>query len=70
MTRSPRTFKQGDVTRAVKGVAAAGVGVARVEIDREGKIVIVPGQPQPAGADGQEDLDRELAEFEVRHGQG
>jgi hypothetical protein len=31
------------VTRAVKAVAAAGVGIARVEIDNAGKIVIVTG---------------------------
>ena len=34
-------FKQRDVTRAVRGVAAAGIGVSRVEIDKDGKIVVV-----------------------------
>jgi hypothetical protein len=29
------------VTRAVKAVAAAGVHIARVEIDKSGKIVII-----------------------------
>jgi hypothetical protein len=33
------------VTRAVKAVAAAGVGIARVEIDKQGKIIIVASQP-------------------------
>ena len=68
MARTPSTFRQADVTRAVRAVVAAGVGIARVEIDKSGKIVIVPGK-QPAIA-RQDDLDQELAEFEARHGQG
>jgi hypothetical protein len=39
--RRPCVFKQRDVTKAVKAVAAAGVCVERVEIDRAGKIIIV-----------------------------
>jgi hypothetical protein len=41
MPRVPAIFRQGDVTRAVRGVVAAGQAVARVEIDPNGKIVIV-----------------------------
>ena len=44
MSRGPATFKASDVTKAVKAVMAAGVEVARVEIDKQGKIVVVPGQ--------------------------
>lgn len=40
MTVRAATFKQDDVKRACKGVVAAGLAVGRVEIDREGKIVI------------------------------
>ena len=41
MARAPSNFRQQDVTRAVKGVTAAGVGIARVEIDKAGKITII-----------------------------
>jgi hypothetical protein len=41
MARAASTFRQQDVTRAVKGVTKAGVDIARVEIDKDGKIVII-----------------------------
>ena len=37
MARGPCTFKQQDVTRALKA-AAAGIGVQRFEIDKDGTI--------------------------------
>lgn len=41
MSNRSATFKQVDVTRAVKGAVAAGLVVGRIEIDqRTGKIVI------------------------------
>jgi hypothetical protein len=46
MSRVPSTFRQADVTRAVKAVTAAGVDIARIEIDKAGKIVIVAGKPE------------------------
>ena len=45
MPRAPSTFRQQDVTRAVKAVTAAGVHIARVEIDKTGKIVIITTDP-------------------------
>jgi hypothetical protein len=45
MARSALTFKQQDVTRALRAAAAAGTEVQRVEIDKTGKITVVIGKP-------------------------
>ena len=37
------------MTRAVKAVAAAGVGIARIEIDKAGKITIIALGAEPNG---------------------
>jgi hypothetical protein len=50
MSRRNQAFRQGDVTKAVKGAAKAGREVQRVEIE-PGKIVLVlvpPGQQSAA----------------------
>jgi hypothetical protein len=36
------SFRQRDLTRAIKAVEAAGLSIARAEVDKDGKIVIVP----------------------------
>ena len=40
MPRGPLTFRQRDVTAAVKAVADAGFAVISVEVDKTGKIVV------------------------------
>jgi hypothetical protein len=65
MSRVPSTFRRADVTKAVKAVVAAGVDIARIEIDAAGKIVIVAGKPAAGPVD---ELDRELQEWEARNG--
>jgi len=44
MARANCTFRQRDVTAAVKAARAAGVEVARVEVEN-GKITVVVGKP-------------------------
>ena len=66
MTRAPSTFRQQDVTRAIRAAIAAGVDIARIEVAKDGRIVIVTGGADPAV---QDDLDRELEQFRARHGQ-
>jgi hypothetical protein len=55
MARGPCTFRQQDVTRAVKAVVAAGVGIARVEIDKTGKIAIIALGAQQRGEGREEE---------------
>lgn len=59
MARSACTFKQQDVTRALRATLAAGVTVLRVEIDKGGKIVVVTGELQGQGIqrDGENEWD-------------
>jgi hypothetical protein len=68
MARGPSTFRQQDVTRAVRATVAAGIEVQRVEIASDGRIIIVAGSPVASTSPCGDDLDRELAEFEARHG--
>ena len=48
MSRGQQTFKQGDLTKAIKATVKAGIAVERVEIDKDGKIIIVPARPEDA----------------------
>ena len=40
--RGPCRFKKSDVTKATKAVLAAGLPIARIEVDHDGSITIVP----------------------------
>lgn len=66
MPRARSAFKQHDVTRALRAASAAGAAVQSFEIAPDGKISVItaaaPGKPID------DDLDRELAEFEARRG--
>lgn len=54
MSRGPQTFRQSDVTKALRATVKAGIAVERVEIDKNGKIVVVTARPQDAGAEKSE----------------
>jgi hypothetical protein len=58
--RRPSKFKKTDLTRAAKAVLAAGVGIARIEIDPvSGKITIIPGSS--SNSEETSDLDTWMA---------
>lgn len=58
MTRAACTFRERDVTRAIRAVEAAGKKIRKVEIDKDGKVVIVIAQ----------DDDSERNEWDAEYG--
>jgi hypothetical protein len=55
MGRAPSTFRQREVTRALKAIAKSGVA-ARLEIDKSGKITIIPTDGSPGTHDGRDEV--------------
>jgi hypothetical protein len=66
MARGRCTFRQTDLTRAIKAAVAAGFPKARAEIEPSGKIVIVFGELDEPVAEQQPPLDA----WRAKHGQG
>jgi len=60
MSRSQSTFRQTDLTRAIKAVRNAGVEVARAEIAKDGKIIIIIGETAGSSTDIESTADDEL----------
>jgi len=58
MPNVPATFRQIDVTRAIKGAQAAEMEVAQVVIDKAGNIVVVAKGEAVANTSG--DIDKML----------
>jgi hypothetical protein len=68
MARQRLTYRQRDLTAALRALKAAGVDVARVEVHKGG-VTLVPGTPEAAAA-AEDDLDaatREMEEDLRRH---
>jgi hypothetical protein len=63
MARAPSTFRQQDVTKAVKAVTAAGVHIARIEVDPSGRIVIIT-----AAAETEREICTPLDAWMAKHG--
>jgi hypothetical protein len=47
MARTPATFKQADLTRAVKAARACGLAIERTEITADGRIILVHHKSAP-----------------------
>ena len=61
MTR-PCRLRQTDITKALKAVRAAGLQVARIEMDKDGRPVLVIGPPESRVTVGSE-----LDQWRARH---
>lgn len=59
MSRGPQTFREADVTCAVRAVQKAGVEVVRVEVDKAGRIIVVAGKPDNHGSTTREQETKE-----------
>jgi hypothetical protein len=58
MVRAPSTFRQNDVTRAIKATKAAGIDIARIEIAKDGRIIIItPVEAAQIGAEEENSWD-------------
>jgi hypothetical protein len=72
MGRSPSTFRQTDITRALRAIRAAGFNAVRVLIGKDGRIEIATMAEgkvgTPCDAQSDTDLDRELKDWERRRG--
>jgi hypothetical protein len=53
MSRGKLLFRERDLSRAWRAALKAGVRLQRVEIDRDGKIIMVPGPQEQDGSEQQ-----------------
>ena len=69
MPRAPCSFRESDVRRAIRAARSSGIEVGRIEIGRDGRIVVVPGEPPEDGATQTRaaSADEELARWRRKH---
>jgi len=60
------SITQAEITRALRAARKARLDVARYEVDPSGKVVVFTKAGVTAPSE-QDDLDRELTDFEARH---
>jgi hypothetical protein len=67
VSKGPYPFKASDITRAYRAAEKAGHSDVIIEVDTERKCLrIIP--TKAAATEQTSDLDRELEEFDARHG--
>ena len=64
MARRPCTFKQQDLTRALRGAIAAGITIQRVEIEAAKFTIFASAIESPQSFEAE--LDQELAVIEAK----
>ena len=60
MSRGPSTFRQRDLTRAVKAVVAAGLRVAGVKVSAQGDIEVLTDDGEEKKTQSANEWDEEL----------
>jgi hypothetical protein len=67
MARGKCVFRQSDLTRAFKAARAAGVEVARYEIAKDGRIIVVPVGAENVSNRADNEVEKWLAKHAHRN---
>jgi hypothetical protein len=57
MSRGPARFTQRDLAKAIKAVAAAGMSVAEIRVDRNGAAIVTVGASDKTKPDARNEWD-------------
>jgi hypothetical protein len=61
MSHGPYRFRESEMRRAIKAARSAGIRIGRVELNKDGTIVVVPGEPSDVSGDALNPWDEILA---------